>query len=169
VHSEAAAAKRAWPHVVYGLPPRSGPIARAAIRTAGERAGAIGTPGLFEGRVSASLTGPGSGLTSEFRGASLLAARGWRLIGAAIEQTEHGPAAAARFAHANVGLYIESVYDAHFTLAHIGEQLLKDYDRLGGTAAFGGSLTPAEMRALANAYSEANERLYPHTGVRLGS
>jgi hypothetical protein len=40
---------------------------------------------------------------------------------------------------------------------------------LGGQAAFGTSLSPAEVHALANAYSEAADRLHPHVGVRLGS
>ncbi len=39
------------------------------------------------------------------------------LIDAAVEQIEHGSPVTARFARENVALYIESVYDAHFTLA----------------------------------------------------
>ena len=77
--------------------------------------------------------------------------------------------AAARFARKNVDLYIESVYDGHFELAQIAEKLHKDYENLGGAAAFGESLTPAEVNALAAAYSEASARLRPHVAVRLGS
>ena len=91
------------------------------------------------------------------------------MIGAAIEQIKHGSRAGARFARANVALYIESVYDAHFSLAQIGKQLVKGYKELGGEAAFGASLTQAEIDGLAATYSEATDRLYPHVGVRLGS
>jgi hypothetical protein len=77
--------------------------------------------------------------------------------------------AAARFARANVDLYIESVYDGHFELAQISEKLHKAYQNLGGPSAFGESLTPAEVNAVAAAYSEAAARLRPHVGVRLGS
>ena len=79
------------------------------------------------------------------------------------------PFSAARFARANVALYIESVYDAHFSLAQIGKHLLAAYKTLGGGGAFGASLTPAEVDALARAYSEGQDRLYPHVGVRFGS
>jgi len=77
--------------------------------------------------------------------------------------------ARAKFARENVGLYIESVYDGHFDLAQIAKRLRKGYHNLGGAAAFAGSLTPAEVNSLANAYSEATARLHPHVGVKLGS
>jgi hypothetical protein len=168
VASEVAATKAAWPLVVNGLPAET-ITARTAIGAATERAAAIRLPGLFEERQAASLTGPGSSLAGLFRSFSILATRGWRLIGAAIEEIEHGSPAAARFARANVALYIESVYDAHYGLAQIGKQLAADYEKLGGAGAFGASLTHAEVTALADAYSEAADRLHPHTGVRLGS
>jgi hypothetical protein len=68
-----------------------------------------------------------------------------------------------------VALYIESIYDAHFGLAQIGKQIPIDYRRVGGAGAFGASLTPAEVGALATSYSEASDRLSPHARVRLGS
>ena len=68
-----------------------------------------------------------------------------------------------------MALYIESVYDAHFGLAQIGKKLLAGYRKLGGQAAFGAALTQGEVDALADAYSEATDRLHPHVGVRLGS
>ncbi len=77
--------------------------------------------------------------------------------------------AAARFARDNVALYIESIYDGHFDLAQIGKKLSAGYAKLGGAAAFGNTLTPAEVSSLADAYSEASARLHPHVGVRLGS
>ena len=61
----------------------------------------------------------------------LLATRSWRLIDSSIEEIEHGPPAAARFARANVNLYIESIYDAHFSLAQVGKLMLAAYKTLG--------------------------------------
>ncbi len=169
VRSDVAATKAAWRYVLDGLPPRPGPISRAAIRTASERAAAIGTPGVTGERISAELTGPGSGLASEFHSFSLLDARGWQMIDAAAEQIAHGPPVAARFARANVGIYVESVYDSHFSVAQIGKKVLADYRKLGGPAAFGASLTQGEIDALAHTYSEPNDRLYPHELIKLGS
>jgi hypothetical protein len=108
-------------------------------------------------------------MASLFRGYTLLSSRGWQMIGGAINQIEHGSPASARFARANVALYIESIYDAHFGLAQIGKKLLDAYTKLGGPAAFGSSLTEAEANRLAGIYSEAGDRLYPHAEVKLGS
>ena len=99
----------------------------------------------------------------------MLAALGWRMTGAAINQIQRGSPTEARFARKNVALYIESVYDAHFELAQLGKQLLDGYRALGGPKAFKGSLSQEEVDALARAYSEAADRLHPHVGVRLGS
>jgi len=169
VASEVAAAKAAWPLIAGGLPATSSKVSRVAIQTATERAAALRVPGRFEERQAASLTGRGSRVAGLFRTFTRLAMRSWQLISAALEQIEHGSPASARFARANVGLYIESVYDAHFTVAQIGKQLQAGYKNLGGAATFGVSLTPAEVDGLAEAYSEARARLYPHTGVRFGS
>lgn len=169
VRGEAATTKRAWPYVVDGLPAHIGAGARAAIARAGDNARSLPLPALFEEPVAASLTGPASGVAGEVRSFYLLASRGWRLIGAAIEQIEHGSPAAVRFARASVALYIECVYDAHFTLAQIGKQMRKGWEKLEGAPAFGSSLTLAEIDRLAVVYSEPSFRLYPHTGVKLGS
>jgi hypothetical protein len=169
VRREVAATKQAWPLVERGLPLNPSAGLRAAVRAATERATALSLPGPLEEHEAAMLTGPGSPIAGAFRSYSVLAARGWRLIGAALEQSERGSAAAARFARANVALYIESIYDAHFGLAQIGKKLLAGYKTLGGSAAFGTSLTPSEVDALAATFTEANDRLRPHAGVRLGS
>jgi len=166
---EVAATKAAWPLVVNGLPTDPSVTSRRAIQTATMHATALRVPSLFVQPHVASLTGRGSSVAGQFRTAVTLAARGWQMIGAAIATSEHGTPAGARFARANVALYIESVYDAHFSLAQIGKQLLDGYRNLGGTAAFGASLTQAEVDGLAAAFSEASDRLHPHTGVRLGS
>jgi hypothetical protein len=124
---------------------------------------------LFEEHHAAVLTGPGSGIAGLFRWASTLVARGWQQIDGAIEQIQHGSPAGARFARANVDLYIECVYDANFGLAQIGKKLLSGYNKVGGSKALGGSLAQAEVESLAAAFSEASDRLHPHTGVHLGS
>ncbi len=169
VASEVAAAKRAWPLVANGLPRNAVATERAPIAAAAQSAASIQLPMLLQEAQTAALTGPAAPLAGLVRSYILLATRGWRLIGAAIDQIGQGSTASARFARQNVSLYIESVYDGHFTLAQIGKQLLAGYRKLGGGAAFGGVLTPAEVDRLASAYSEATDRLHPHVGVRLGS
>jgi len=68
-----------------------------------------------------------------------------------------------------VALYIDGVYDGHFTLAQLGKQVAAGYETLGGAPAFGTALTETEVDRLAQSFSEANDRLHPHVGVRLGS
>lgn len=169
VASEVAAAKRAWPLVANGLPSNAAAIARSPIAAAAQSAANIRLPMLLQEAQTAALTGPAAALAGLVRSYILLATRGWRLIGAAIDQTENGSPASARFARNNVALYIESVYDAHFTLAQIGKQLDAGYNKLGGAAAFGATLSQTEVDALASAYSESSDRLHPHVGTRLGS
>lgn len=169
VDAEVAATKAAWPLIAGGLPKDASTISRPVLATATLRAAALALPELLSEVQARSLTGPASSLAGTFRTFSILAARGWRMIGAAVGAVEHGSPVAARFARANVALYIESVYDAHFDLAQIGKQMPIDYRRLGGSSAFGTLLTPAEVDALADTYSEANDRLFPHAGVKLGS
>jgi hypothetical protein len=169
VDREVKATKAAWPLVANGLPSNPTAAARASIQGAALRARQLPLPPLFGEMRVASLTGPAAhlaGLLRSFRG---LATRGWQLIEAALEQSSHGSPAAARFARANVALYIESVYDGHFSLAQIGRQLREGYAKLGGPSAFGADLTQAEVNRLALVYSEASDRLHPHVGVRLGS
>jgi len=168
VRAEVAATKAAWPFVANGLP-ADPHVARVAIGAAAARAGELRLPKIFEEQQAASITGPGSSVAGTFRAYAILAAQGWTQIHAAVEQSEHGPSSAAAFARANVALYIESVYDAHFGLAQIGKHLLTGYKALGDAATFGSSLTPAELEQLARTYSEASDRLQPHTGVKLGS
>ncbi len=168
---EVAVAKRAWPLIANGLPTGAGRLAstRAPVATATTSAARIPTPPVLGEAQADSLTGAGAGLAGLFRNYTGLTTRGWTLTGAAIEQIERGSLASARFARENVGLYIESVYDGHFDLAQIGKHLTDGYRQLGGPAAFGNALTQVEVDALADAYSEANARLHPHVGIRLGS
>jgi hypothetical protein len=169
VGEEVATTKAAWPLITHGLPRSTGIGAPSAIVRAAARAARLRLPLLFGEVPAASLTGPSAHIAGLFRSYRGLAARGWQMIAASIAQIEHGPPVGARFARANVALYIESVYDGHFTLAQVGKQLIAGYEKLGGAAAFGASLTQAEVDALARTYSEASDRLHPHVGVRLGS
>jgi hypothetical protein len=169
VGAEVAATKAAWPLVAHGLPADTSTVSRPPIRRATEVAARLRVPAVFEETESAALTGPASSLAGLFRSYAALATRGWQLVGAAIDQIEHGPPASARFARANVALYIESVYDGHFSLAQLGKQLVSGYRKLGGARVFGAALTQSEVDALARTYSEASDRLHPHVGVRLGS
>jgi hypothetical protein len=166
---ESKASKVAWPHVANGLPADPGSIPATPIATASRLARALRLPGLFGELKARTLTGPASGLAGLYRSYAGLAAVGWQQIQYAIGRLQRGPPSAAAFARENVALYIESVYDAHFSLAQLGKQLLAGYKKLGGPPAFGHSLAEAEVEALADTYSEANFRLHPHVGVRLGS
>jgi hypothetical protein len=165
---EMAAARIAWPLVANGLPASIPPSVRPALSTASAAARAIVVPPLMSATQARSLTGPAAGITGLFRTFSGLTERGWTLTGAAADEIEGGPPAAARFARENVALYIDSVYDGHFDAALIGKSLLAGYTSLGGAPAFGGALSQAEVDALAGAYSPATERLHPHPGVKLG-
>jgi hypothetical protein len=169
VSREVTATKTAWPLVVNGLPAEISSTARSRIAAAVQSAAMIKLPALFEEAQAAGLTGPAAELTGLLRNYLALSTRGWRLISAAVEEIEHGSPASARFARANVALYMDSVYDGHFILAQIGKQALDAYRKLGGPAAFGASLAQLEIDRLAQVYSEATDRLHPHTGVRLGS
>lgn len=169
VAREVAAAKTAWPLLANGLPARTPSIARPSVLAASDSATQVKLPRLLEQPQSMSLTGPASELAGLFSTYSGLTSDGWELIGAAIEQIEHGSPASASFARQNVALYIDSVYDGHFTLAQIGKKLRAGYRTLGGQAKFGMALPQATVDALADAYSEPADRLDPHVGVRLGS
>jgi hypothetical protein len=175
VGNEVAATKVAWPLIANGVRGDAARISAAApVRAAIAAAAQLRPPALFEHARARSLAGPAAGLAGLFRSYVLLSSRGWKLVGFSLGQIQGGAsgaatAAGARFAAENVGLYIESIYDAHFTLAQLGKKLLAAYDKLGGERAFGASLTRAEVHALAATYSEARDRLHPHDAVRLGS
>ena len=166
---EVSAAKQVWPSIAHGLSQPPTPPARQAIGVARSRAQAIVLPPLLQEGRAVTLTGPAAQIAGLYRTYLLLAVRGWRLIEAAIEEIQAGSPSSARFARENVDLYIESVYDGHFTLAQIGKKLVDGYAKLGGAKAFATSLTQAEVDALASAYSEAADRLHPHVTARLGS
>jgi len=166
---EVAATRLAWPLIYRGLPARDSGLYGPSIRAASESAERLSMPALFSERSAASLTGAASTLAGLYRAFNELARKGWEMIAASIAQIEHGTPQAGRFARANVALYIDGIYDAHFGLGQIGKKLLPAYDKLGGEKVFGSQLTRAAVRALAETYSEANDRLQPHVTVKLGS
>ncbi|MFI4991440.1 MAG: hypothetical protein ACHQHO_11080 [Solirubrobacterales bacterium] len=170
VAREVAATKAAWPLIANGLPDEITSVTRSPqARRAAASAAALQLPAVFSEAQARTLTGPASQISGLVRSYALLDARGWKLLDAGFAQIESAPPANARFARENAPLYIESIYDAHFTLAQIGKKLLAGYEKLGGAGDFGSALTQAEVSALAQAYSEASDRLHPHVGVRLGS
>jgi len=167
--AEVAATNAAWPLIYDGLPARRSGLYAPQIRAAIEAAADLQLPTLLGEQQVAALTGPASSIAGLYRAFAALAGKGWQLVGAAIYQIEHGSPEAARFARANVALYIDSIYDAHFGLAQIGKQLTRAYKKLGGQDAFGVALDQAEVDELAVTYSEARVRLDPHVAVKLGS
>jgi outer membrane murein-binding lipoprotein Lpp len=170
VESEVAATRAAWPLIANGLGANARALSQSpALAQATRAAAQLRLPVLFGEAHARSLTGPAAQLSGLFRSYALLSARGWTLLDAQLAQIRSGSPAAARFAAENAPLYIESIYDGHFTLAQIGKKLLAGYDKLGGAAAFGASLTQARVDALARTYSEARDRLHPHVAVRIGS
>ena len=166
---EMNAARIAWPLVANGLPASIAQATRSRVATASRMASAIVVPSLMSEAQARELTGPAAGIAGLYRTFSKLAERGWTLIGVAIANIDTGTPAAERFARANVALYIDAIYDGHFDAALIGKSLRAGYHKLGGVKAFGGTLTQAEVDALARAYSPSTEQLHPHAGVKLGS
>jgi hypothetical protein len=170
VSVEVGATKAAWTLIANGLPAEASSVSRATQAvSAAQSASELTVPSLFSEARAATLTGPASELAGVFRSYVLLSKRGWSLLDASLDQIATGTPAGAGFARANAPLYIESIYDGHFSLAQIGKKLLAGYAKLGGPADFGATLTQAEVDALAATYSEASDRLHPHVGVRLGS
>ena len=166
---EVAASRGAWRLIANGLPRSIPASVPPAIAAAAASAGRVIVPAPLREAQTRTLTGPAAEIAGLFGSYALLAARGWRLLGAAVAAIAHAPPAAASFARQNSALYIESIYDAHFTLAQIGKKLRAGYRSLGGAAAFGAALPASQVRALETTYSEASDRLHPHAGVRLGS
>ncbi len=175
VAREVAATKAAWPLIANGIPADASSVSSApSVQAAVAAAGALRPPPLFEEAQARTLTGSAAQLAGLFRSYVLLSSRGWKLLDASLAQMQVGTPGIGRppsalFARENVGLYIESIYDGHFTLAQIGKKLRDAYKKLGGPGAFGAGLTQAEVDALAATYSEASDRLHPHVAVRVGS
>jgi len=169
VEREVAAARAAWPFLIGGIPTRQTATARSRIEAAVRAAGELPLPALLDEGQAAALTGPGSPLAGRYRDFQELCSTSWRLIGDALAEIERGPASAARFARANVALYIEGVYDAQYSLGETGMEMLAAYKTLGAAPVFAALLTPGEVAQIAQTYSRSRERLQPHERVKLGS
>ena len=167
VAGETAATKVAWRYVANGLSSSPSGAEAAAIAKATRVASALKLPSVFDESSASGLTGPAASISGAFRSFHGLTGRGWQMISYTLERS--AGRTGAGFARANVALYIESVYDGHFSLAQIGKKLLAGWEKLGGTGAFGASLPRAEVERLAGLYSERSFRLHPHDGVKLGS
>ncbi len=169
VEAEVAATKSAWPAILGGVKGRPTAGTRTKVRLAAARAAALSLPTLMSEEGSSQLTGPASPLASRFRSFQRLSSRSWQLLESSLDQIEHGSRSHADFARQNLPLYIEGIYDAHFTLAETGKQLLAAYKKLGGEKTFGGSLTTSQLQQLAARYSTERNELSPKEQVKLGS
>ena len=169
VDGEVAAARAAWPFVLDGLPAHVGALARARILAAVRSAERLPLPALFTEQQAATLTGPGSPLAGRYRDFQQLNSASWRQIAVALAQIERGPARVASFARANAPIYIEGVYDAHYSIAETGRDVARGYETLGGAAMLGAVLGEREVRELEGSYTRAGDRLTPHERVKLGS
>jgi hypothetical protein len=159
LHAEVAAARAAWPALVDGLQPTSPPATRRAIARAAARAEAIALPTFLI--AEGGLTGPAAGVGGLLKSYAVLTRRGWGFLAAASRTNR------ASFLRANSGLYVYCIYDGHFELSVLGKKLQAAYRKLGGSDAFGAALTPADVEALARAYSGATTRLEPHPSPRV--
>lgn len=169
VSGELTTARRAWPLLIYGLATPVSERERERILLAQEAAGRLPLPPLLAEREAAALTGPASPLAGRYRDFQQLCSESWRQIAVALHQSEAGPVAASRFARANVALYIEGVYDAHYSLAETGRAVADAYQSLGGPGRFGDALTQTQVDQLARFYTHGRVRLEPHEVVKLGS
>ena len=118
-----------------------------ALARGDARGGAAALPALFGEAQARTLTGAGRRSWPACFAATCCSARAAGSCSTRrLAQIESGSPASARFARENSPLYIESIYDGHFTLAQIGKKLLAAYDKLGGAGAFGTALTQARSR-----------------------
>jgi hypothetical protein len=159
VHAEVSAARAVWPALAGGLPQTNSRATHRAIVRALARADAITLPTFVT--VEGGLTGPAAGVGGLLKSYTVLTGRGWQFLAAASGERR------ASFLRANSGLYVYCVYDGHFELSVLGKKLQSAYRKLGGGAAFGAALTPADVEALARAYSSPATRLEPHPAPHL--
>ena len=186
---EVAAARTVWPTLAHGVPRSDAAATRLAVASAAAHAVALPLPSLLT--TEGALTGPAAGIGGLLKDYTTLVQRGWRIVAAATAPAEAGahPDSGARarpagdslarthsvgagsnssagieFLRANSGLYVYCIYDGHFDLSVLGKKFQSAYAKLGGAAAFGAALRPAEVTALAAAYSTAAVRLESHPG-----
>jgi hypothetical protein len=165
---EVAASRVPWPQIAGGLPQELPGALRRAVAAAATSAAMLPEPSFMTD--ASRLTGPAAGIAGLYESYERLAERGWRLTQASIGAIAGGAPQLASFARGNSSLYIDAAYDAHFDLSLVGKSLVSAYEQLGGPHAFGASLTPSDVGALAAAYSIPGVRLSPHPagGAREG-
>jgi hypothetical protein len=187
---EVAAARAAWPLIDRGLPNaklilahandghvsaaerrrnavrlnRSMLRLRRLVSSAAARGGQL-PPALVV--HAEELTGAGSEIAGLYELSSGLVAHGWTQIAATLDAGGRDSPAARAFLRATVDTYIISVYDGNFDLSLIGKMAEQAFKRLGGAAAFGRTLTPAQLSALTRAYSKRADKLTPHPWQQL--
>jgi hypothetical protein len=176
IRHEVAASRAAWPVVVNGLPSQlsyAGELTGAAAAIAGlllsyeglsqrgwtftmTAAAAVGSA------TESSLEGSSAGVTPSGGGSNVGVANSAGGLPPSVRtQLATASPSAVRFLRSNANLYIGCVYDGHYNLSVIGEDLLKAYSRLGGAAAFGAALPPREVESLVRFFSPAEARLAP--------
>jgi hypothetical protein len=159
VRREVDASRGAWPQIAAGLPRLLPDTLRVAVSRASASAATLPQPSfLANPRL---LTGPAAGIAGLYESYERLAGRGWRLTEATLAAIAGTPSVAA-FERESSSLYIDAIYDGHFDLSLVGKSLLSAYEKLGGAGAFGASLPPGKLSALAAAYSIPAVRLEPH-------
>jgi hypothetical protein len=164
--AEIVPARGVWPALAGGLPRGLPATLRLQVSAAAHGAGALELPAFLT--TEGGLTGPAAKLGGMLKAYVRLTQGGWRYTAAALAVESKSPTLpSARFLRANSGLYIYSIYDGHYDLSLIGKTLQSAYRALGGAPAFGSSLTPGQVEALASAYSIAATRLEPHPPANL--
>jgi hypothetical protein len=163
--AEVAASRQAWPSLYNGLPEPPPKRLQAEVARAQAALARVAAPAFLN--EARGLTGPASDIGSLFEVFWALDHQGWTAIAATIQSIRDGPASAAGFRRANVPIYIQSVYDAHYDLSLIANSIKQGYEALGEAQAFA-TLTPVQINALSDLYSPSGARLEPHTSNRLG-
>jgi hypothetical protein len=164
--AEIVPARSVWPALAGGLPRGLPTTLRLRVSAAAHSAGDLELPAFVS--AEGGLSGPAAKLGGMLKAYVRLTQSGWRYTAAALAAESKSPLLpTTRFLRANSGLYIYSIYDGHYDLSLIGKALQSAYRALGGAPAFGGSLTPTQVQALANAYSIAATRLEPHPPANL--
>jgi hypothetical protein len=158
VRGEVAAARVVWPALNRGLPARVPAALTVGIAAAGRRAARVRLPARLT--EEGGLTGPAASVGGLLKSYALLTRRGWQFVASA-------SAAGTAFLRANAPLYIYCIYDGHFDLSLLGKKLQAAYAKLGGGSAFGATLTPGAVAALAQVYSTPAVRLAPHPPASL--
>lgn len=166
VEDELTSAHATWPYLYNGLPSRITRSVEARISDSTRKMAAL--PELPFLRRVHDLTGPASDIGGAYEKFWSLGKAGWEMIQATVLSLRHGPASTARFREENLPVYIQSVYDAHYSLSLIGKDVKSGYEKLGGSEGFGAALTPIEVETIMRLYSPEVARLEPHTTEALG-